>query len=116
MVSMTENDQPQESFRNKPRWSTNKKTDAVMRLLRGEPLDIVSRELEIEAHRLAQWREEFLEGGKDRLKGRRVDDDDEAERERKELLAKVGELTIDNDILRAAARKRGLQIPPRKQP
>lgn len=58
----------------------------------------------------------FLEGGKDRLKGRRVDDDDEADQERKELLAKVGELTIDNDIVRAAAQKRGLQIPPRRQP
>jgi hypothetical protein len=27
--------------------------DAVLRLLRGEPLDQLSRELEVEAHRLA---------------------------------------------------------------
>lgn len=112
MVSMAEN----ESFRNKPRWSANKKTDAVMRLLRGEKLDGLSRELKIEAHILAGWRDEFLEAGKAGLKGRKVDDDDDAERERKELLAKVGELTLDNDILRLAAKKRGLQIPPRRQP
>lgn len=116
MVSMAENEQSDESFRNKPRWSANKKADAVMRLLRGEKLDVVSRELKVEAHLLAKWRDEFLDGGKERLKGRKVDDDDEAERERKELLGKIGELTIDNDILRAMARKRGLQIPPRRQP
>jgi len=113
MVSMAEN----ESFRNKPRWSANKKTDAVMRLLRGEPLDAVSRELEVEAHLLARWRDEFLEAGKAGLKGRKIaDEDDEADQERKELLGKIGELTMDNDILRAMARKRGLQIPPRRQP
>src|SRR3954453_19023013 len=35
------------------RWSANKKTDAVLRLLRGEKLDELSRELRVEAHRLA---------------------------------------------------------------
>lgn len=115
MVSMTENEQSEKSFRNKPRWLANKKTDAVMRLLRGEALDVLSREWKIEAHHLAKWRDEFLEGGKARLIGHRPDDDDEAGRERKVLLGKIGELTIDNDILRAAARKRGLPIPPRRQ-
>ncbi len=33
------------------RWSANKKTDALLRLLRGERLDEVSRELRVEAHR-----------------------------------------------------------------
>ena len=35
------------------RWSANKKQDAVLRLLRGEKLDVLSRELRVEAHRLA---------------------------------------------------------------
>ncbi len=35
------------------RWSVRRKTDAVMRLLRGEDLDTVARELRVEAHRLA---------------------------------------------------------------
>ncbi len=39
--------------RRETRWSANKKTDAVLRLLRGEPLDEVSRQLGVEAHRLA---------------------------------------------------------------
>jgi len=38
------------------------------------------------------------------------------ERKLKEAERKVGELTLENEVLRAAARKRGLQIPPRKRP
>jgi hypothetical protein len=34
-----------------PRWSAGKKTEAVLRLLRGEPLEELSRELKVEAHR-----------------------------------------------------------------
>lgn len=36
------------------RWSVRRKADAVMRLLRGEDLDEVSRELLVEAHRMAR--------------------------------------------------------------
>lgn len=45
------------------RWSVGRKADAVMRLLRGEDLDELSRELRVEAHRLAAWREDFMAGG-----------------------------------------------------
>jgi hypothetical protein len=41
-------------------WSAGNKTEAVLRLLRGEPLETLSRELGIEAHRLAAWRDDFL--------------------------------------------------------
>jgi transposase len=48
--------------------------EAVLRLLRGEPLEALSRELQVEAHRrLAAWRDDFLEGGKEALKGQRPD-------------------------------------------
>lgn len=39
-----------------------------MRLLRGEDLDTVARELRVGAHRLAAWREEFIAGGAEALK------------------------------------------------
>jgi len=101
------------------RWSANKKTDAVLRLLRGEKLDELSRELRVEAHRLAAWRDEFLAAGKEGLKGRVPGGDGMSPEDRRRLRdaeRKVGELTLDNDILRAAARKRGLEIPPAKRP
>ena len=95
------------------RWSAKRKADAVMRLLRGEGLEEVSRELRVEAHRLAAWRDEFLAGGVEGLKAQPLAPDD---RRLREAERKIGELTMENEILRAAARKRGLQIPPRKRP
>src|SRR4029450_7237447 len=109
-----QNQQPGD-YRSRPRWSAGKKMDAVLRLLRGEPLETLARELGVEAHRLAAWRDDFLEGGKDALKGQRPDrpGDDRALRQAER---KVGQLTMENEILRAAAEQRGLQIPPAKRP
>jgi transposase-like protein len=39
-------------------------------LLRGEDLELVSRELGLTAARLSQWREQFLAGGQANLKAR----------------------------------------------
>jgi transposase len=119
MPVMNEHKQPAgpvEDHRSKPRWSANKKMDAVLRLLRGEPLDQLSRELEVEAHRLAAWRDDFLEHGRQGLKAPRADRGDATDRRLKQAERKVGELTLENEILRAAAEKRGLQIPPKKRP
>jgi hypothetical protein len=91
--------------------------DAVMRLLRGESIDQVSRDIGIEAHRLAAWRDDFIAGGKEALKSRLAHfESSEEERRRKAAERKIGELTMENEILRAAARKRELQIPPQKRP
>src|SRR5918995_6251710 len=119
MPVMTVNNQNQHEqtgdYRSRPRWSAGKKMEAVLRLLRGEPLETLSRELGVEAHRLAAWRDDFLEGGKDALKGQRPDrsSDDRALRQAER---KVGQLTMENEILRAAAEKRGLQIRRRSDP
>ena len=78
--------------------------DAVLRLLRGEPLDVLSRELGVEAHRLAAWRDDFLEGDKEALKGQRPDRPDD--RALRQAERKVGQLTMENEILGAAAEKR----------
>ena len=64
----------------------------------------------MEAHRLAAWRDEFLEGGKDGLKGQRPDRSAE-DRALREAERKVGQLTMENEILRAAAEKKGAPDP-----
>ena len=85
--------------RSRPRWSVGKKMDAVLRLLRGEPLETLSRGLGVEAHRLAAWRDDFLDGGKEALKGQRPDrsPDDRALRQAER---KIGQLTMENEVLR----------------
>src|SRR5215469_8085303 len=78
------------------RFSAKRKTDAVVRLLRGEDLEALSRELGATAATLSSWRDAFLDGGRSALKSRPADDRDEVIAR---LRAKVGELTMDNELL-----------------
>ena len=78
------------------RFSAPRKAATVLRLLRGESLELLSRELGVTAATLAGWRDDFRAGGQAALKSRPADDrDDEIAR----LRAKVGELTMDNELL-----------------
>src|SRR5919197_4742213 len=115
LMTVNNHDEQDKDHRSQPRWSAGKKMDAVLRLLRGESLEELSRELQIEAHRLAAWRDDFLEGGKEGLKGQRPDRSPDA-RALRQAQRKIGQLTMENEVLRAAAEKRGLQIPPAKRP
>ncbi len=87
------------------RWSSRRKTEVVLRVLRvlgGEDLDALSRELGVTAGTIAQWREQFLAGGQAAVKSRSADErDDELGR----LRAKIGELTRENELLRERARR-----------
>jgi len=78
------------------RFSARRKTETILRLLRGEALDGVARELGVTAATLAQWREQFLAGGQAALKSRPADERDE---EIHRLRAKVGEITMNNELL-----------------
>ena len=75
-----------------------RKREAVLRLLRGEDLELVSRELGVTAAELSGWRDQFLAGGEASLKSRPADARD-AEIGR--LQAKVGELTMAAELLEA---------------
>jgi transposase-like protein len=78
------------------RFSASRKTDAILRLLRGEDLEALSRELGATAATLSSWRDAFLDGGKAALKSRPADERDE---EIARLRAKVGQLTMDVELL-----------------
>jgi transposase len=58
-------------------FSARRKTEAVLRLLRGEDLDTLSRELGVTAATLSSWRNAFLDGGTAAMKSRPADDRDE---------------------------------------
>jgi hypothetical protein len=45
------------------RMTAGRKREAVLRLLRGEPLELVARELAVTAADLSGWRDAFLDGG-----------------------------------------------------
>ena len=81
----------------KERWSARRKREVVLRLLRGEPVDALSRELGVEIYRLEQWREQALLGIDEALKDRTGDplaaELDAAKRH-------IGELSMENELLR----------------
>jgi len=92
---------PKRSAKGKGRFSARKKAEAVRRLVAGEDLDVLARELEITAATLASWRDKYHEAGEAALKSRQRDDrDDEVLR----LKAMVGELTMRNEILQEGIR------------
>lgn len=79
------------------RFSAKRKLSAVLRLQRGEPLELVARELNVTAARLSQWRERVEQAAAAALKERERDDRDE---EIARLKGKVGEMTMERELLR----------------
>jgi transposase-like protein len=79
-----------------------RQTEAEMRLLRGEDLELVSRSLGVTAARLTKWRESFLRGGEVAIKARSGDDRDE---QIKHLEVKLGQTTMDNELLRGKIKR-----------
>ena len=76
--------------------------------VRLQELDALSRELGVTAATLAQWRERFLAAGQASLKSRPADDRDE---EIRRLQAKVGAITMDNELLLERARTAEAGLP-----
>ena len=72
------------------------KTEAVLRLLRGEDMEFLSRELGVTAATLSKWRDAFLAAGAEAFKKRPAQVEAEVQR----LNAKIGEQTMENELLR----------------
>ena len=95
------------------RWSASRKRDVVLRLLRGESLDAVSREVGVEFYRLEAWKERALAGLELGLKDQAGEPAgaalDTAKRH-------IGELSMEVELLRERARaaERRLPLPMRR--
>lgn len=79
------------------RFSSRRKTEIVMRLVAGEPLDALARECGVTAARIAEWRGAFLAAGQAALKGRGATAQDEEVRRLKGI---VGDLTMRLELSR----------------
>ena len=90
------------------RWSASRKRDVVLRLLRSEPLDAVSREVGVEVYRLERWKVRALAGLERGLKEQAGEplaaELDAAKRH-------IGELSMDNELLRSRARAAERRLP-----
>ncbi len=86
------------------RWSAARKREVVLRLLRGESAELLSRELGLPIFKLEQWRqraEASLEGA---LKEREADP---ADGQLAAAMQRIGELTMENELLRAKMERPG---------
>lgn len=79
------------------RMSRRRKKEAVLRLLRGDDLEMLSRELGVTAATLSGWQEAFLSGGEASLAIRQIDGE---MLESEHLKAKLGEVMIERELLR----------------
>jgi transposase len=84
------------------RWGKRRKMEVVMRLFQGESLDDVSRAVGVEISRLEKWKEKALRGLEEGLREREGDPIqaalDDANR-------RIGELSMENELLREKARR-----------
>ena len=90
------------------RWSASRKRDVVLRLLRGESLEMVSREVGLELYRLEAWQARALAGLELGLKEQTGEplaaELDAAKRH-------IGELSMENELLRERARAAECRLP-----
>lgn len=94
------------------RWSARKKSEAVLRLLKGEDLDTLSRELKVNAATLSGWRDVFLENGLAGLRSREVDSRDEKIAQlQKALGATTLRLEVAREVIEVYERKAGPLAP-----
>src|SRR3954469_18432549 len=86
------------------RWSAARKREVVLRLMRGEAAELLSRELGLPVFKLEQWRqkaEAALEGA---LREREADP---ADGPLAAALQRIGELSMENELLRARIARSG---------
>ena len=94
------------------RWSASRKRDVVLRLLRGESLEMVSREVGVELYRLEAWQARALAGLELGLKEQAGEplaaELDSAKRH-------IGELSMEIELLRERARAAERRLPLRSR-
>jgi transposase len=83
------------------RWSAGRKKAIVLRLLRGEPVDAISREVSVPIYKLEGWRDRALAGIDAGLKER---ENDPLEQQLDEAKRRIGELVMEVEILQSARR------------
>jgi len=95
----------EEDFKRPQRWSAGRKMEVVLRHIRGESLDLLSREVGVEASRIEEWHQRVIQGMglalKDREKSPLQDDLDLAKK-------RIGELSMEVELLREKSKKQGV--------
>ena len=87
------------------RWTAGRKKEAVLRLLKGEAIDSVSRDLGVEIGQLESWRALVLERMELVLKDR---SEEPLSQELEEAKKQIGQLHMEVELLRTKVAKKGV--------
>lgn len=87
------------------RWTATRKLEIVLRCLRGEAVDEVSREVGVTACEIEGWQQRVLRGGEEHLKSR-VGDPLGAELDAAKK--RIGELSMENELLKEKEKRKGV--------
>jgi len=85
------------------RISAKMKTRVVQRVMRGESLELLAREFGTSVAKVSQWRDEFIQAGEEAMKKDRGSD--EKDRKIANLEQKLGETTMDYELLQDKVRR-----------
>lgn len=85
------------------RWTAKRRMAVVVSILKGETSVVeAARTHGLTVAEMEEWREKFLLGAENALRTRPKDEDALKNEQMKKLTQKIGELVLDNDILREA--------------
>ena len=85
------------------RWTAKRRVALVVSILKGEAsIAEAARKHGLTVAEVEDWRDRFLLGAENALRNRPKDEEALKEEQMKKLKQKIGELVLDNDILREA--------------
>ena len=85
------------------RWTAKRRVALVVSILKGEAsIAEAARKHGLTVAEVEDWRDRFLLGAENALRNRPKDEEALKEEQLKKLKQKIGELVLDNDILREA--------------
>lgn len=89
------------------RWTAKRRTALVVSILKGETsMAEAARVHGLTIREVEEWKERFLTAGENALRSRPKDEEAMKDQQIKQLKQKVGELVLDNDILKEAIKLR----------
>jgi transposase-like protein len=92
---------------NVERWTAKRRVALIVSILKGETsVAEAARQHALTVAEVEEWRDRFLLGAENALRSRPKDEDALRDEEIKKLKQKVGELVLDNDILKEALKGR----------
>ena len=102
-----EKQQPQEDLENR-RWTAKRKASLVLDILRGNTTAAqAARTYDLTISEIETWVADAMAGMENQLRARPKDIEKQYESEIKDLRAKVGELVLQNDVLKKLSRLPG---------